>query len=72
MGVQSLAQKIKSAVDKRIDEEARALRGTIKDGRFHSGAKSYPYQQAVDCSVSRGSRVWAQRSPDGKAVIVGA
>ena len=48
------------------------MRGTIKNGMFVSGAKSFPFKQAVDCSVFEGSRVWAQRSNNGKAIIVGA
>lgn len=72
MSVQRLATAIKSAVDTRINNEARAMRGTIKNGMFVCGAKSFPYRQAVDCSVFDGSRVWAQRSNNGKAIIVGA
>lgn len=72
MSVKELATAIKNSVDKRINEEARARRGTIKDGRFQSGSKSYPYKQAVDCNTSDGNKVWAQLTPSGKAVIVGA
>ena len=70
MGVQSLSISIKNAVEKRIKEEARALHGTIKDGMFHSGGKSFPFTQAVDCNINAG-KVWAQLAPNGKAVIVG-
>ena len=72
MGVRELAQEIKKAVDKRIANEARAQRGIIKDGMFQTGSKTYPYKQAVDCNTSSGSFVWAQLSPQGDAVIVGA
>ena len=72
MSVQRLADSLKAAVDKRISNEARAMRGTIRNGMFVSGAKSFPFKQAVDCSVFDGSRVWAQRSTNGKAIIVGA
>lgn len=72
MGIQRLADSLKAAVDKRVSNEARAIRGTIKNGMFVSGAKSFPFKQAVDCSVFEGSRVWAQRSNNGKAIIVGA
>lgn len=72
MSVQRLAQVIKSAVNNRIRREARALRGTITGGVFQSGSKSFPYRQAVDCNVKDGSRVWAQLTPNGNAVIVGA
>ena len=71
MSIQSLATSIKNAVDKRIAGEARALRGTIKDGMFISGAQAFPFKAAVDCNTSDGRRVWAQRSKDGRAVIVG-
>lgn len=72
MSIQSLANSIKNVVDKRIDNEARALHGTIKTGMFISGSQSLPFKAAVDCNTSDGRRVWAQRSKDGKAVIVGA
>ena len=72
MGVQSLANAIGQAVNERIKREARALRGTIKNGMFQCGNKSYPFKQAVDCNTSNGRRVWAQLSTDGSAVVVGA
>lgn len=72
MGVRDLATAIKSAIDRRVEREARALRGTIKDGMFQCGSKAYPFKQAVDCNTSDGSLVWAQLSPNGDAVIVGA
>lgn len=71
MSVKDLANAIKSAVQRRVDEESKAIRGTIQNGQFVSGSKSYPFVQAVDCDVSEGSRVWAQLSKNGKAVIVG-
>lgn len=72
MSVQSLGNSMKSAVDKRINEEARAMHGTIRNGRFVSGSKSYPFTAAVDCSTGEGKRVWAQRDKNGKAVVIGA
>lgn len=69
-GIQNLANAIKSAMDKRIREESRALRGTLKNGQFVSGAKSYPAISAVD--VDTNGRVWAQRDNNGNAIIVGA
>lgn len=69
-GVADLKTAIKAAVDSRIEQEARAKRGTIQDGMFHCGAKTYPFKQAVDCSLK--NKVWAQLSTSGKAVIVGA
>ena len=72
MSVQELGTAIKNAVDRRINEEARAKRGTILNGRFQCGARSYPYKQAVDCNISTGHKVWAQQATNGKAVIVGA
>lgn len=71
MGVRELAIAIKVAVDNRIREEAEAMRGTIQDGKFQSGAKSYPYVAAVDCNTSEGNRVYAQKAQDGKVIIVG-
>ena len=71
MSVKDLANAIKSAVQRRVDEESKAKHGTIQNGQFVSGSKSYPFVQAVDCDVSEGSRVWAQLTKDGKAVIVG-
>lgn len=70
MGVQKLEQSLKEIFDKKINEEARARRGIIKNGRLQIGAKSYPYQQAVDCNIN--GKVWAQIADNGKAVIVGA
>ena len=72
MSVRELASTIRQAVDERIKREARAMRGTIQNGMFQCGSKSYPYKQAVDCNTSSGSRVWAQLSQNGDAVIVGA
>lgn len=72
MSVQSLANSIKNAVDNRVNKEARAMRGTIQNGMFVSGAKSFPYKQAVDCNTFEGSKVWAQRATNGQAIIVGA
>ena len=72
MGVQELATTLKQTVDRRINEEARAQRGTIQNGRLQIGAKSYPYTSAVDVGTHNGNKVWAQLSPSGKAVIVGA
>ena len=71
MNIQTMTQTIKEALDKRIQQEARAMRGIVKGGMFHSGTKSYPYKQAVDCNIG-GNKVWAQLSTNGKAVIVGA
>lgn len=72
MGVKSLAAAVARAVQKRINEETRAMRGTIQGNRFISGAKSYPFTQAVDCDAGDGKKVWAQLSQSGKAVVVGA
>ena len=72
MSVRSLANAIKSAMDERVKNEARAMYGTIKDGRFVNGSKSFNYVEAVDCDTSDGSKVWAQRSQNGSAVIVGS
>ena len=69
-GIQGLVSAIRNAVDKRIKQEARALRGTIKNGMFQCGAKTFPFVQAVDCNTS--GKVWAQLSSNDTAVIVGA
>lgn len=71
MGVAELASAVKSAVDKRIAAEARAMRGTMQNGRFISGAKSYPMIQATDVDTGDGKKVWAQLSRNGNAVVVG-
>lgn len=71
MSIQALQQTIKSTVTKRIEREARAMRGIVRNGMFHSGAKSYPYKQAVDCKIGGGNKLWAQLSKNGKAVIIG-
>ena len=72
MSIQDLANSIESAVNNRIDEESRAMHGIIRNDRFVSGSKSYPMKQAVDCDTSEGSRVWAQKSKNGNAVVIGA
>ena len=71
MGVKSLVNAIRITVDRRIKEEARAMRGNIQDGRFQSGGKSYPYTTAVDCDTSEGKRVWAQKAQDDSVIIIG-
>ena len=71
MGVSDLAAVIKSAVDEKVAKEARARRGRINNGRFESGANSYPCVSAVDVDTSDGRKVWAQLSPNGTAVVVG-
>lgn len=70
MSVQNLARALKSVMDKRIREESRAIKGTVNNGQFVSGAKSYPAISAVDVDTS--GRVWAQRDNNGNAIIVGA
>ena len=71
-GINGLTKVIKSALQKKVDEEARAKRGIIKDGQFQSGAMSYPAVSAVDVDTSAGRSVWAQLDRNGRAVIVGA
>ena len=71
MSIHELASEVKSAVERRINEEAKAQRGTIQNGRLQIGAKSYPYTSAVDVSNHDGDKVWAQLSKTGRAVIVG-
>ena len=71
-GISGLANAIKSAVDKKVAEESRAKRGTIQNGQFVSGSKSYPFVQAVDVNASNGSKVWATFDSKGNAVIVGS
>ena len=70
MSIQDLKAALKKAVDTRIFDEAKAKRGVIKNGRFHFGAKSYPFKQAVDCSLS--GKVWAQLTKNNTAIIIGA
>ena len=68
MSVQALANSIKQALEQKVQNESRAIRGTISNGRFYSGNKSYPFTRAVETT---GDRVWAQLSPNNKAVIIG-
>lgn len=70
-GTAGLANTIKSALQKKVDTEARALHGKVRDGQFQCGAKSYPIVQAVDVDCSEGKKVWAQLSQNGSAVVVG-
>lgn len=72
MSVQKLAESVKSAVDKRVAEEAQAMRGTIRNGKFVSGSKSYSFDVAVDCNTGSGSKVWGLPTKNGKVVVVGA
>lgn len=72
MSVKSLAATVARIVQQRINNEARAKRGTVQNGRFVSGSKSYPMVQAVDVDTGDGRRVWAQLSRNGTAVVVGA
>ena len=72
MSVKSLAATVARIVQQRINNEAWAKRGTVQNGRFFSGSKSYPMVQAVDVDTGDGRRVWAQLSKNGTAVVVGA
>ena len=67
-GVAGLAQEIRKCVEKRIEHEARAQRGVVKNGLFHSNAGSYVVSQAVELNPNL--KVWAVRSRYG-AVVVG-
>ena len=68
MGVYELAQAIRECVDQRIEHEARAKRGVIKNGIFHSSAGTYAASQAIELNPNQ--KVWAVRSKYG-AVIIG-
>lgn len=71
--ISELGNAISNTMRKRIADEARAKRGTIDNGWFYSkDGKSYPIKIAVDCNANNGAKVWAQLTPDGKAVIIGA
>lgn len=72
MSMNNFANGIKEAMNKRIEKESRAMRGTMKNGRFHSGNKSYPTKQAVECNTNNGYKAWAVKDKNGKAIIVGA
>ena len=72
MHIQELKDALKNAVDNRIKLEARALRGTVSNGMFRFNSKTYPFKLAVDCNINNGRRVWAQLTPNGTAVIIGA
>lgn len=67
-GVTGLAQAIKECVEYRIEQEARAKRGVISNGLFHSGSGSFAANQAVELNPNL--KVWAIRSRYG-AVVVG-
>ena len=56
-----MENEIKSAMNNRIEKEARAMRGTMKNGRFYSGNKVYPVKQAVDCNTNNGHKVSPSR-----------
>ena len=71
-GISEMTKRIKSAMNKRIENESQAMRGTITNNRFYSGNKSYSIKQAVECNTNNGHRCWALRSKNGNAVIVGA
>ena len=66
-GVVGLAQAIRECVEKRIEYEARAKRGVVKNGLFHSSAGSYVASQAVELNPNL--KVWAVRSKYGAVVI---
>ena len=72
MSIQTLQNAVKNAVNRRIENEARILRGTLANGKLQIGNEQLEPVQAVDCNVDEGKRVWALRTNNGKAVIVGA
>lgn len=72
MSIQTLASDLKKVMAERIEKEGRAMRGTIREGKLQVGNEQYDLFQAVECEVSEGSRVWAMRARNGKAVIVGS
>ena len=71
MSIKSLTSSIKQTVEKRIKNEARAMHGIIRNGTFICGGKSYNYITAVDADTSNGKKVWAQKSQNNSAVIIG-
>ena len=71
MSVTNLADSIKKLVDYRIKNETRAIRGTINNGVFTYGARSYNYILAVDADSTNGRRLWAQKSANNSVVIIG-
>ena len=71
MSIQGLSTAIKSSLENQVAQQARAMRGTIKNGKFISGSRTYPFIQAVDCNTHEGRKVWAQLSNDGRAVLIG-
>lgn len=70
--VQELGRAISTTMNKRIADEARAKRGTIRNGWFYSGNDTYPARIAIDGNFYNGAKGYAQITPNGKAVIVGA
>ena len=71
MSLRNLENNIKAAMDERIRNESRALRGTVKDGRFYCGNRSYPYESAVETKTSNGTKLWAQKTQNNSVVIIG-
>lgn len=72
MSISDLKSAVRNSMNKRIESEGRAMRGTIQNGRLIVGAKQYEPVRAVDVNTANGARVYALPSADGKAVIVGA
>ena len=68
-GMYGLGEAIKKAVDERIKKEARAKRGQVRGAIFYSNSGYFPARVAVECNTNRS--VWAQRSIDGSAIIIG-
>lgn len=70
--ISELGDKISGAINRRVAKEACARRGKWQDGCFTCGNATYPAKIAVDVPLYNGAKVWAQLTPDGKAVVIGA
>ncbi len=68
--LQHLCNLLEFQMKNRINNEASAKRGTILNGRFHSGNKSYPVKHAVEINPSN-RKAWAVPDKNGNAVVVG-
>lgn len=67
--VQILQQNIRQT---KRHEHLQAQRGLIENNKVRIGARSYPFQVAVDCNTEEGASVWVQLTKNGTAIVIGA
>ena len=68
-GIDGLATVVRQAIKKKNIPGAE--RGIIQGKTVRIGSRAYPFSLAVDVHANEGDSVWAQRTEDGRAVIVG-